>query len=402
MRIALLTMAAPWQQMPLLGVYTRHMAHALNEIGHPTEVFTPTMSSPRFVERFVPKLKRFNDRPDHYEYDGVRFHSIKGYMPHQVYLRWKVSPRFPRLSARLIGATVTGGLIREVRAFRPDAVLVHDGVMLGPTGKKVARAAGVPFGVIEHDPIDMPPDSVLGRYYVETVREAKVIFSVGFPWYRYLRDTLGLQQARLASNGTIMATDEQLGTPRPEKWRGRKVVLCVGGYLERKGHALLIEAFAAANVPGTLLAIVGPPPEPIAALVRKLGVEDRVEFLPLMPQTEVLQHMAWSDLFALPSWWESFGLVYAEAMSAACPVLMTTDCGMAFNMTAGEHGWVIPPRDVPALTAALREALTTADLKAMGRACREHVLNRLTWKRNAQTLAAGLSGEPDPDAHRAR
>ncbi len=358
------------------------------------------MDFPRRAERLVPKLKRFNARPDHYTFEGVSFHTAKGYMPHSVFLRLKVSPRFPRLAAWSISAPIAGKLTRLCRDFKPDALLIHSAVLLGAAGKHVARSLNVPFSFIEHDPIDFPAASTLGRYYTSSVKDARAVFSVGTPWYKHLRDTLGIKQARLASNGTVMATQAHLDAPRPARWAGKRIILCVSEYLERKGHTLLLEAFAKTNAPDTLLVIVRPPPDHILALVQQLGIADRVEFLPLMPQQEVLQHMAWADLFALPSWWESFGLVYAEAMSARCPVLLTSDCGMASHITPGVHGWIVPPKQLPPLEAALREALTTADLKQMGRAGRELVISKLTWARNAEHIVAGLRGEQDPDAHR--
>lgn len=402
-KVALITLAAPSESQPLLGVYTRHQADAINTCGYPApggsrcEVFIPSISSPRWMERFIPKLKTFNDRPRLYEYRGVTFNVVRGCFPTPWWMRWNVAPRFPRLCETIITWSFERRLLARLRKFKPDALLVHDGILFGLMGARLARKLGVPYGVIEHDPIDLQPGSTLGRYYASTAaKRARAVFTVGAPWLRHMTESLGLTQTRLISNGTLFPKPEHWSAPRPAKWAGKKIVLCVGGYLERKAHTMLIRAFCRANVPGTHLVIVGRPPAHVRAAVDELNAYDRVEFTDFMSQDEVLQHMVWADLFCLPSWWESFGLVYAEAMAGETPVIMTTDCGMTHYIRHGVHGWIIEPHSEDAVVAALTEALTKADLKSMGKIGRAMVEKRLTWRNNALQVLAGLRGEPEP------
>lgn len=404
MRIALVTMSFPWPNAPASGVYNLAQAKAFNTLQWQgrrvsCEAFVVTQGGFRSLESLIPKLKRFNQRPAKAELEGVVSHVVKGTFPRSPFLRWHVSPRSPRLAAWSVSRAVEAGLLRELEQYTPDALLIHDGLLMADMTHRLSKRLNVPFGIIEHDPIDFPKDSTLGRYYRRVVAPAKAVFSVGLPWYRHLRDSLELSQARLVVNGTMMATESQLAARRPERWSGKKIVFCVGSYIERKGHTLLIDAFAEAAISNAHLVIVGEPPEHIRAQVARLNITDRVEFLSNMSQSDVLQHMVWADVFALPSWWESFGLVYAEAMSAATPVIMSSDCGMSYHVRPGEHGWVLPPKDKPALVAALREAFDGRDLKAMGRAGRDLVRKKLTWQRNAELILAALSGQPDPDAH---
>lgn len=403
-RVALITMAAPSEAQPLHGTYTRHQADAINTCGYPPEggsrceVFIPSLATPRWVERFVPKARVFNDRPDTYVYKDVTFHTVKASFPHPVWVRWKVSPRWPRLGERLVSRPVERRMLARLRAYRPDALLVHDGLLLGPMGARLSKTLGVPFGIIEHDPMDLDPRSAQARYYVDhATRDARAVFTVGAPWLSHMKDVLGLKQTRLVSNGTVFPRPHHWTTPRPAKWEGKKLVLCVGEYSERKAHTMLLRAFHRANVPDSRLIMVRRPPPRVQAVVDELKLHDRVEFTDFLAQDDVLQLMVWADLFCLPSWWESFGLVYAEAMAGETPVIMTTDCGMTHYIRHGVHGWIIPHHDEDALVAALVEALTKADLKAMGRAGRAMVEKRLTWRNNALQVLAGLRGEPEPD-----
>ncbi len=396
-RVALLTLAAPWEQLPMSAVYWPPMMRALCASGVHAEVFYIGMLPPPLMRFFSARARRFKRRPAEYEYQGVRFHATKGFFPHPVWLRWKVAPRMPGLASRLIRRAVLSRLVRRVMRFRPDALLVHDGILLGPIGLWISRRLGIPFSVIEHDPIDFGAKTTLGLHYKRTQRHATSVFSVQGQTVRHMRDNLGLSQARVLHNGTVMPTPEQRRMPRPDKWRGKTLALHCGTYIPRKAHDLTIRAFAKVAPPNAHLIIIGPPPDPIAQLVDELGVRQRVEFLPWMSQEEVVQHMVWADLFVLPSWWESFGMVYTEAMAAQTPVIMCSDCGLANYIRHGVHGWIIPPKDERALEETLREALTRADLDRMGRAGRALVEARWTWERNAQVLGKGLRGEPEPD-----
>ena len=93
-------------------MWNLYQPKAINEIGHQAEVFVMSPTYPRFLERFRPSLKRFNDRPAEYDFMGVKFHVIKGWVAHPVFTRWKFSPRFPRLAGRLICWSVESRLLR--------------------------------------------------------------------------------------------------------------------------------------------------------------------------------------------------------------------------------------------------------------------------------------------------
>lgn len=57
---------------------------------------------------------------------------------------------------------------------------------------------------------------------------------------------------------------------------------------------------------------------------------------------------------------EAFGRVLPEAQAMGRPVIGTAHGAAPATVLAGETGWLVPPRDVPALTGALAEALALA------------------------------------------
>lgn len=396
-RVAIITMAAPWEKLPLLAVYWPPIVQSLRDAGAQSEIFYVGIDIPGVLASRSPRLQAFTERPEHYEYQGAMIHSIRGYFPHPVWLHWKVATKAPAFAAWLVRRAVERKLMAQLRTFKPTALLVHNGCLMGQLGLSLSKRLGVPFAVLEHDPVDYPAHTPIARYYTKIMSNASAVMAVQAQTVRHMLSELKLPRARLAHNGTVFPTAQQRATPRPEHWQGKKVLLHVGNAIPRKAHAETIRAFAKVAPPDAHLVFVSVPRPDLDALVSELGLQGRVEFLPLRPQREILQLMVWADLFVLPSWWEAFGLVYTEAMASETPVIMCADCGLAPYITHGVHGFIIPPQDQDALESTLRHALTAAALPAMGRAGRELVESRWTWERNAQVLLKALRGEPEPD-----
>ncbi len=76
-----------------------------------------------------------------------------------------------------------------------------------------------------------------------------------------------------------------------------------------------------------------------------IGESDFVEYHQKCPQEEVLRHMRESDIFAMLSHTETFGLVYAEAMSQGLPVLYTRGQGFDGHFPDGTVGYAVSDTD---------------------------------------------------------
>ena len=93
-----------------------------------------------------------------------------------------------------------------------------------------------------------------------------------------------------------------------------------GGY---KGHAELFRAWPGVRdrVPGARLRVVGKGPDRQA--LEDLAGEG-VEFLGFVPEADMPQLWADTDVLAMPSRGEGFGLVYVEAMRHGVPAIAST------------------------------------------------------------------------------
>jgi len=142
------------------------------------------------------------------------------------------------------------------------------------------------------------------------------------------------------------------------------LVAAVGSLIRRKGLDLLIEALARLPNHPLHLAIAGDGPEKsaLAALAEARGVGARVHFLGY--RSDISPLYAASDIAALASRSEAFGLALAEAGLFGLPVLATRVGGVGDVVEDGVTGLLVPPENCAALTQALNRLAADAGLRA--------------------------------------
>ncbi len=162
---------------------------------------------------------------------------------------------------------------------------------------------------------------------------------------------------------------------------GRTVVVYVGRLSLAKGVMMLIEAWPAvtARFPDAYLVMVGSGKgswddceAEIIEHVRRHGLASHVHLAG--HSDEVQDYLRAADLFVNPSDYEGFSLTLVEALGCALPVV-TTAVGVAPEVIHdGLNGFLCPPRDKEAFTAALARALSaSASWPSVGRLARESV-----------------------------
>lgn len=155
-----------------------------------------------------------------------------------------------------------------------------------------------------------------------------------------------------------------------------RVAVFVGHEFDRKGLPLTIEALASA--PTVLLMVVGGNSRLLdnaRKIARQHGVVDRVLFVG--QQSDVTAFLAASDMFVLPSYYESSGLVFLEALASGLPVIATRVGAAADVVTDGVNGFLV---EHDAVTIADRlEQLAAADLTQWRERARASVAGH-TWR----------------------
>lgn len=118
------------------------------------------------------------------------------------------------------------------------------------------------------------------------------------------------------------------GKAKPSAKKSRYILLSVGRLDAQKDQAILIHAFSylADKWPEWNLKIIGEGPlrAELSSKIKEFGLLERV-FLPGVTSDIDAEYLG-ADVFVIPSRYEAFGLVTAEAMSYGLPVVGFADC----------------------------------------------------------------------------
>lgn len=225
------------------------------------------------------------------------------------------------------------------------------------------------------------------------------------PTQREMDNLLGVYQAR-QEKISVIPCGVNLDLFRPkDRQRSRKalnvpadadLVLYVGRFAPLKGVERLLAAASLLRPrwPRLQLMIVGgdgpesPAYRDLVAHMDRLGINDMVRFPGRVAQRDLSIYYSAADLLALPSHYESFGLVVLEALACGTPVA-ATPVGVVENLLRpGVNGDIVrgsQPADLAATISGIlgqprRQARTIRRIR--------HTVNDFDWPRVAAEVAA--------------
>jgi glycosyltransferase involved in cell wall biosynthesis len=304
-------------------------------------------------------------------------------------------------------------LARALAAHVPTTLFtfgrVPKSVQIGPLEIRHCRALGYAGGII--NPISVAHLPGLGRCdVVHCLQPRTIVTDLAMLWGAALRKRTfltdlaggaGIRPSRYIPMANLMTgflpiseynkslnpwitrpttvissgVDTVTFAPDPAAARHQRRVVYVGRIFDGKGLHLLLEALP----DDVALDIVGSGSGPYMERVTQLAVGKSVVFHGALPDEAVVQVYQRAALIALPSLVDSGVTSSLEAMACATPVVGAR-LGTLTEIVTEETGWLVPPGDVPALRAALVDALSDQGrLRAKGEAARAHVLRNFTW-----------------------
>jgi glycosyltransferase involved in cell wall biosynthesis len=119
----------------------------------------------------------------------------------------------------------------------------------------------------------------------------------------------------------------------------------------------------------------GPELEDLVKLARNLGVEHQIDFLGSIRSDRVGEVLYSANLFALPSSYEPWGIVVAEAMAAGLPVIAPVWVGAVADLVVdGVTGCVLSNNSPKEIAQAISYLARNPELTCkLGRAARERI-----------------------------
>lgn len=255
-------------------------------------------------------------------------------------------------------------LRRFVRSFAPHVLHAHmfhalaAGLLVTRTGR---NSPAVCFTSHCYQQAFSPARLAMLRW-TRHMRDADVIFSAD-------------QHPHLNARRTVVIPN---GVPVPDvppdrcQWHpsGPVRLLAVGRLADQKDPLGLIHDFAALSARSAKLTFAGEGPldAEARALVARLGISDRVQFLGV--RSDVRDLMRASDILVMRSKYEGMPMVLLEAGAEAMPVV-ATDVGAMPSLLGGSRGWLSPPEH---FAANLAEAIRNPEAAVQrGRELHRHV-----------------------------
>jgi len=299
------------------------------------------------------------------------------------------------------------GLVRRIRGFRPDCLLIHGYSYL-------SHWLTVRWAIRSHTPYLLWGDSNslqldgrglrsrLKQAWLEYFcRHAAGVLTIGTLnqdfWRYYGVEPQRFFYAPLAVDNEYFASRAAGLRPRKQAERESlglppgRLLLYAGRLVPNKNLEALLRVLAArrgsASAP-LALALVGDGPERdrLAAIVRDLRL-DAVYPFPFQSQEALARFYAVADALILPSRSEPWGLVVNEAMAAGLPVLLSRSTGCRPDLLQeGVNGFSFDERDPDSIRACLDHfaALSNGEVERMGARSSECI--------SAWTYTATLAG----------
>jgi glycosyltransferase involved in cell wall biosynthesis len=171
---------------------------------------------------------------------------------------------------------------------------------------------------------------------------------------------------------------------RPARRDGPLQVLCVAQWIPRKGIATLVEAWSRLDRSDAVLSLVGETDadQAYGSEVMATSAKARPGSLLMLGTVDdatlaVLYRHA--DVFALPSRYEGYGMVFAEALAFGLPIV-AADVESVRSLVTDEAGLFAPVDDARALAETLARLLDDEPLRSsLARAARNRGAGLPTW-----------------------
>lgn len=288
--------------------------------------------------------------------------------------------RFSRLTDALIQQVVG----RAARAADCDAVLeIHDLAILDrPFFVYQDLSFGLLQQLIEAGEVALPLGLTANDVRQRHARQCRVyeraagVLAMSHWFARQLVEESGLPQEKVhvvqPGRSAVRADGKPIAVSARE--RPRRRLLTVGTDFLRKGGELTVAALAVLRRevdPAITLTVAGPPTWPLAG-----PIPPGVRYLGAQPPDAVAGLYDTHDLFVMPSRFEAFGIVFAEAVARGLPCVARDAYAMPEVVQPGVTGALVTGDDPAELARVIADTLADDALYAN---CRDRAEDNAAW-----------------------
>jgi glycosyltransferase involved in cell wall biosynthesis len=377
------------------GVYVRHLATALADLGHQVEVISgppQTFSiNHQIPVTWLEGLDLYNPQ------NPFRMPTAAELCDPVNFLEWAGVSTMGFPEPFTFGIRAFLHLKDRLHQFD----ILHDNQCLSYGTLMLARR--IPFVTTIHHPITVDRSLELDaatnawkrfkvmRWYsfigmqLRVARKLPHIITVSHASKADIQSEFSLPAERFHVVENGIDTERFKPMPHIEREPGR-IIVTNSADTPLKGLAYLLIAIRKLTDEGRRirLIVIGTPKRngSIESLIRTLGLVN-VHFTGHIDDEAFVEQYARAAIAVVPSLYEGFGLPAGEAMACGVPVVSTT--GGALAEVVGDAGILVPPADADALAEAIARLLDHPGLaRELGKIGYRRVHERFTWRQAAQ------------------
>jgi len=245
--------------------------------------------------------------------------------------------------------------------WRPDIIHAHV-FTAGVPAVILGKLYGIPVVITEHwtgfpRHILTFLDRIKARF---AMNRARIILPVSEDLGRHIRAYGIKSKSKIVPNVFNAEMFYPGFSQNKERVSKRKELLLVAALTPQKGVAYLLEALSQIKQERRdfVLNIVGDGKNrgEYEELTKNLGLENIVNFHGFKQKEEIAEFMRNCDFYVQPSLFETFGVVYIEAMACGKPIVASS-LRVLTEIVNEEVGILVPPKDVKSLREAIEYML---------------------------------------------
>ena len=167
----------------------------------------------------------------------------------------------------------------------------------------------------------------------------------------------------------------------------------VGNLFPNKGLHFLLRALSAIDTDKWILTVIGDPNVDktytlkIHKLIHNLKLENNVFFRGFVSRSRLSQYFENNHLLAVPSYYESLGIVYIEALGFALPVIASQNGGAKEIITHGKEGYLVSPGNFTTLRKYINNIIENSQILIhLSKKASERYKKLPTWDKSMEKI----------------
>jgi len=245
----------------------------------------------------------------------------------------------------------------------PDIIHCHSTMNAGFLAELIHDNYNIPFVITEHSTGFFR--ALYGNYYSDISRilnKSKLCLGVSSSLCSFLEKEISNSPKWVVHHNLVseIFLNEEITIPKKQPF----IFISISYLIKRKNTSLILKSFQRFNktYPDSKLKIIGTGVE-MKKLQKEcsiLGISNKVTFMGSKSRTDVVKEINSSHVFVLGSIYETFGVVFIEALALGRPVI-TTSCEGSEDIIDEKVGIITKQNDVEDMYLAMLEVYKNFD-----------------------------------------